>query len=173
MGRYGNVDYSELLNLEKNLEKLAKADTEAICEECAKSLAARLLALVIKRTPTGNYPAETGKVGGTLKRGWTASTDTTDPTKQAMYENLFGGNQRVIKGDIKVLKHGNIYIVIVKNAVSYAEYVEFGHRTRGGNGWVEGQFFLTESEEALKKKAPQILERIVTKRIGEAMRNAN
>ena len=41
-------------------------------EACAKELAARLLAKVIKRTPVGQYPSGSGKVGGTLRRGWTA-----------------------------------------------------------------------------------------------------
>ena len=38
-------------------------------------LAARLLALVIPRTPVGQYPKGSGKKGGTLRRGWTAKTD--------------------------------------------------------------------------------------------------
>lgn len=32
---------------------------------------ARLLRMVVKRTPVGQYPASSGKKGGTLRRGWT------------------------------------------------------------------------------------------------------
>ena len=34
----------------------------------------------------------------------------------------------------------------------------FGHRTAGGNGWVEGRHMLTISEEEIKRDATGILE---------------
>lgn len=54
-------DFQELKKLQKQLEKLEK-EQNAFCEECARYLAARLLAKVIKRTPVGRYP----KVGDTV-----------------------------------------------------------------------------------------------------------
>ena len=70
MARFGKFDMRGMKELQKNLQKLQ--DPEQFAEQCAKELAARLLARVIKETPVGNYPKETGKKGGTLRRGWTA-----------------------------------------------------------------------------------------------------
>ena len=50
-------------------------DLDKFCEDVSKELAARLLALVIPRTPVGQYPRSSGKKGGTLRRGWTARTE--------------------------------------------------------------------------------------------------
>ena len=75
MARWGNCDFSQLKDLQKQMERMQRNDFEAFCKECAKELAARLLAKVIKRTAVGQYPAETGKKGGTLRRGWTAKTE--------------------------------------------------------------------------------------------------
>ena len=54
-------------------------------------------------------------------------------------------------------KRGGLYITRVQNPVSYAPYVEYGHRTRGAGGvpeaqrkrkWIEGQFMMTNSVRA-------------------------
>ena len=47
----------------------------SIAPQESVALAARLLALVIPRTPVGQYPRSSGKKGGTLRRGWTARTE--------------------------------------------------------------------------------------------------
>ena len=60
--------------LQKQLNKLQQSEVEAFVDSCAKELAARLLAKVIKRTPVGDYPKGSGKKGGTLRRGWTSKT---------------------------------------------------------------------------------------------------
>ena len=65
MGRSGRVDLRQLKAFERKLAKLATADYEKFCEDCAKELAARLLGKVIRRTPVA--PVN----GGTLRRGWT------------------------------------------------------------------------------------------------------
>lgn len=62
MGRGGRVDLRQLKAFERKLAKLATADYEKFCEDCAKELAARLLGKVIRRTPVDE---------GTLRRGWT------------------------------------------------------------------------------------------------------
>lgn len=58
---------------------------------------------------------------------------------------------------LAVAKSGDIYTIKVINHVKYAPYVEFGHRTPGGGGWVEGKFMLTVSEAELQADAPRIL----------------
>ena len=51
MAKWGNCDFKQLQKLQKKMEKFEKADLEQFCEMCAKHLAARLLARVIKATP--------------------------------------------------------------------------------------------------------------------------
>lgn len=49
--RWGDVDYKQLQKLRDNLQKLQDMDLDKFCEDVSKELAARLLALVIPRTP--------------------------------------------------------------------------------------------------------------------------
>lgn len=139
------------------LEQLETKQFENFCLSCAKELAARLLAKVIPRTPVGIYPKSTGKMGGTLRRGWTASKGIA-PYEYIKY--------------LPVYKHGCIYQIEIINPVSYASYVEFGHRTRDHNGWVPGGFMLTVSEQELNITAPQILERKLFKLFKESFNGA-
>ena len=70
MAKYGKYDFRELEELKNKIEKLGDKKAEFM-ETCAKELAGRLLASASRHTPTGIYPPGSGKVGGTLKRGWT------------------------------------------------------------------------------------------------------
>ena len=83
----GSVDMRELVKFQENLNRLAGSEDtrNSFCESCAKELAARLLTKVIKRTPVGKYPASSGKVGGTLRRGWTAGIKIMNPTEYASF----------------------------------------------------------------------------------------
>lgn len=65
MARWGNCDYRQLQKLRENLDRLQSADLENFCRDVSKELAARLLALVIPRTPVGDYSKE---VTVTVKR---------------------------------------------------------------------------------------------------------
>ncbi len=67
---WGNCDYKQLQRLRDSLATLQSMDMDHFCTEVSKELAARLLALVIPRTPVGQYPKSSGKKGGTLRRGW-------------------------------------------------------------------------------------------------------
>ena len=153
MARWGNCDYKQLQQLRENLEKLQSMDLDKFCRDASKELAARLLALVIPRTPVGQYPKASGKKGGTLRRGWTAKTHD---------EAASGGGKTDAKAyasALPITKSGNNYTIEVINPVEYASYVEFGHRTPSGKGWVPGQYFLTLSESDLERIAPGIIER--------------
>lgn len=165
MGKMGSFDLAGLKELQKNLQKLQ--DPDAFVELCAKELAARLLAMVVERTPVGDYSHEvevvakrdsknhkkgdvykkkvntSGKVGGTLRRGWTI-------------------------GEIR--KEGNVYKIDIINPVEYATYVEYGHRTVDHKGWVKGHFMMTISEQELRSIIPQILERRIKQYLGGAMK---
>lgn len=156
MASWGKCDFKQLKDFQERLQKLEKNDFDAFCESCAKELAARLLAKVIQLTPKGEYPASTGKKGGTLQRGWTAKTES---------EAMSGGKSDA-KGYVSAMpitKSGNVYQVEIINPVTYASYVEFGHRTRNHEGWVPGQFMLTISEEELQAQSPKILENKIKK----------
>lgn len=55
MAKMGNFLVSDMKELQKQLNKIKDNDLDAFVEACAKNLAARLLAKVIKRTPVGEY----------------------------------------------------------------------------------------------------------------------
>ena len=121
-------------------------------DACAKELAARLLAKVIKRTPVGDYPNSSGKKGGTLRRGWTGGK-----TQSA-----------VAYADSLTIHHfGDAYVIEIINPVEYASDVEFGHRTANHKGWVNGRFMLTISEQEIQQAAPAIIEKKLMKQMGE------
>ena len=64
--------------------------------------------------------------------------------------------------DIK--KAGSSFEVSVYNNMDYADYVEFGHRTRDHRNWVPGKFMLTVSERQIEK----VMEEIVNRHLEEA-----
>ena len=136
MSKMGHFKITGVNKFQTKLNKLKADQTKAFVEECAKELAARLLAKVIHDTPVGKYPPSTGKRGGTLRRGWTI-------------------------GEIR--KEGNMISVDVINPVEYASYVEYGHRTRDHQGWIPGRFMLTISEQEIQAIAPNVLEMKIAK----------
>lgn len=152
MGNYGKCNFDELKDLKKKLSNLEQKKVEEFMESCAKELAARLLAKVIKRTPVGVYPSGSGKVGGTLRRGWTAEKNQ---------------NARSYANSLKIQHVGNVYKIEIINPVEYASYVEYGHRTRNHKGWVEGKFMMTISEQEIQTIAPKVLENKIKKLLGE------
>lgn len=142
MGRMGKFDCEGMKEFKKQLEQLMQTQNEFV-ESCAKELAARLLRLVVKKTPVGVYPESTGKMGGTLRRGWTI-------------------------GEIR--KEGGVYKIEIINQVEYASYVEHGHRTANHKGWVKGRFMMTISEQELEKIAPKVLENKIKKYLEGCMK---
>lgn len=148
MAKMGSADFSELKKLQENLNKLVGSEEArtAFCEACAKELAARLLRAVIKRTPVGVYPAGSGRVGGTLRRGWTTESN----------------NMQQALNNLRVTKSGGLYTIEITNPVEYASYVEYGHRTPNHAKWVPGKFMMTISENEIRRIAPQLLEKRLT-----------
>lgn len=161
ISRIGRVKYNfnGLTDFYEKVNQLNQTEIDLFLESCAKELAARLLTKVIKRTPVGDYSKEvevvakrnsknhskgetytkkinpSGKIGGTLRRGWTAQRD------------------------IRVNHFGDTFVIEIVNPIEYASYVEFGHRTRNHKGWVPGKFMMTISELEVAAVAPAILER--------------
>lgn len=161
MAKMGNFDVKGLKAFQQQLQRLQNPDV--FVESCAKELAARLLRLVVKRTPVGDYSGDTytcasgkthkgqkvpGKKGGTLRRGWTAGKRAS---AKAYAESL------------TVNHFGDTYVIEIVNPVEYASYVEYGHRTANHSGWVRGHFMMTISEQELQKIAPKVLENKIRK----------
>lgn len=165
MARWGKVDYKQFEALKKKMDKMEQAAKQEFFEAAAKELASRLLSKVIKRTVVARYPPETGKKGGTLRRGWTA-----DSHRQAELSAVFGGDlaAKAFVDKLSVKKIGGMYEIEIVNPVEYASYVEYGHRTRDHAGWVPGRFMLTISEQELDAQAPKILEKKLMKYLGGA-----
>lgn len=191
MSKWGKVDFKQLEEFQKKLQKLDKMQNE-FCEAAAKELAARLLAKVIRRTPVGQAPkvakktmkvegksgkkksfltAEgaryeqywSGYVGGTLRRGWTGGAKVDG----AAYAQ-----------SLPIKRVGNDYVIDIINHTEYASYVEYGHRQTPGRyvpalgkslkaGWVQGRFMLTISVDELQSAAPKILEKKLAKWLGD------
>lgn len=163
MASMGGFSVAGMKKLQKQLNKIQQGNVDAFIEECAKELAARLLAKVIKRTPVGQYPKSSGKKGGTLRRGWTSKT----------YEEAQSGGKSNAKAyaDSLTINHiGNTLQIEIVNPVEYASYVEYGHRTADHKGWVQGRFMLTISEQEIQNIAPKVLEAKIKKFLGECLK---
>lgn len=200
MAKWGSCDFEQLVKLQNNLQKLQNADMVKFCNDVSKELAARLLALVIPETPVGDYKREvtvtakrnskyhkkgdtytkkvntSGKNGGTLRRGWVARTETE---AQGGKGRPTASQAKEYAQSLPVTKIGDTYRIDVINPVSYASYVEFGHRQTPGRyvpalgkslkaGWAEGRYFLTVSEQQLRQQAPGIIERKLYRLLVEA-----
>lgn len=135
------VDYSGLEAYRDKIEALIN-DSDII-ESCAKELAARFLRAVTKRTPVDT---------GNLRRNWAGRASSSNPDNYSM----------------QVHHVGNKYWITVTNNTEYASYVEYGHRTRNGGGWVPGQFFMTISEQEIQSKSTAI----ISKKFEMALRKA-
>lgn len=142
MAKCGKCDFRELEELKNKIEKLGDKKAEFM-EACAKELAARLLASASRHTPTGIYPSGSGKVGGTLKRGWTI-------------------------GEIQHI--GDMYKIEIINPVEYASYVEYGHRSRNHKDWTEGKFMMIIAKQEIESATPRILENKLKKMLGDAIK---
>ena len=144
---FGNSDAGDLKRLQKQLRELTDGqgmELERFYEQCAKDIAALLLAQVIPRTPEGVYPPSSGKDGGTLRRGWTGGKEVKNI---AAYANK-----------LHVRKEGSVYVIEITNPTFYGPYVEHGHRAVNGR-WVEGRMMLQEAELETQNKAPALLEK--------------
>ena len=152
MGKMGRMNATAMMKLQKQMDSLRGSDRTDFLAACARELAARLLALTIKATPVGVYREGSGKTGGTLRRGWTSRTGG---------EAASGGNTsaKAYAESLPVTRAGNKITVDIVNPVEYASYVEYGHRTSNGAGWVPGRFMLTLATEELRRAAPAILEK--------------
>lgn len=195
--RYGSIDISGLKNFQKQLEKLQTP--EVFAEACAKELAARLLAKVIKRTPVGRAPkikektvkvTVRGKDGKKRNRSFLSADGARYQTYWAGYQGgtlrrgWTGGTDMKAAdyaATLPISKVGTNYVITITNPIEYASYVEYGHRQKVGRyvpalgkslkaGWVKGRFMMTISENELKTIAPRVLEAKLKEYLGQVFR---
>lgn len=185
MAKWGSCDFGELKKLQKRLEKAEKQQKE-FCEDCAKELAGRLLALVIKRTPVGRAPKLQGpkaikvKVKGADGRVRERAFLSADAARIQQYWSGYTGGtlRRKWITSAFVEQQGDTYQIEVINPVLYASYVEYGHRQEPGRyvpalgkrlkkAWVPGKFMLTISVKEIQRMAPGLLERKLRKFLEE------
>lgn len=152
MARWGKCDFKGMEKLHRELERAGK-EADPYIQKLTKELAARLLALVIKRTPVGDYSKEikatakrdsknhkkgevytkrvnpSKQLGGTLRRGWTSKT----------HEEAAGGKGKPTATDVaqhinslKIEHNGSRFTIELVNPVEYASYVEYGHTQTPG-----------------------------------------
>ncbi len=184
------IDTRQLKELQRKLEKM-RDNSDTFMDKCAKNISARLLRKVIKRTPVGNYSGQeydcNGKdmqfhhkgyrvknaVGGALRRGWTVNTEEEAAPKKS---------KKAVSVDkylnqIQVERSGNTTSITIDNPVSYAPYVEYGHRIviKDGSGkkktvgYAPGHHMLEMSVQDIQKVAPKVLEKMVKEYFGKGM----
>ncbi|APX72712.1 HK97 gp10 family phage protein [Companilactobacillus allii] len=126
---WGTIDDAEFQKFADRVEgKLKSQQIKAAVEMSARKIGTQSLKGVKSRTPFGQY--SDGRTGGTLRRGWHINGPTYN---------------------------GSWFLIEVSNDVEYAQYVENGHRTRGGGGWVSGQHMLMETLFEIDGQMPTLL----------------
>ena len=148
MGRWGKFDFTEFKNLAKSIQNALDSNIiDSFMKDFLLEMAFRAERKIKRRTPVGQYPAESGMVGGLLRRGWEV-------------------------GEVKRITNG--YEVEIFNNTEYAPYVEYGHRQEVGRyvpaigkrlrkPWVEGRFMMTISMQEIERELPIYLERRMTR----------
>lgn len=139
---WGRVDLSQLKKLEKNMKSI---DTMLLITKIAKDLTARILALTIDNTQV---------VSGRLKGGWVG---------QDVYDGSISAKQHV--NTLPIVNSGRTITITIKNSVEYAVYVENGHRTPNGNGWVKGQYMLRLASIDVVDKSPKYIQKMLEKEL--------
>ncbi|MGN1318069.1 MAG: HK97 gp10 family phage protein [Lachnospirales bacterium] len=160
-----NVDIKELKELQQRLEKRAKKqEVDALCEQIANGLAARLWRKVVKLTPVGENRYIDLLVWSKKKDGSARVVRNKDGTPKLKQTTVYRGG--TLKKSWRVgtaVKKLNMVSVEVANNIFYASYVEYGHRTRkrkdGSRGFVDGKLMMTISVQELKQSKDKIAEK--------------
>lgn len=145
------MDAKALEDLQKRVERCER-DARAVVDDCLRDLTAELLRRAIDMTPRDT---------SNLARHWTDDTAGPDSASGSDVSP-----DDYAKG-LRIRRAGNRSAVTVGNNTRYAPYVEYGHRTRNGKGWVPGQFMLTKAVEAVDQMKDGIVERRVKEFLGK------
>lgn len=161
MARNGTVNLQELEAFRQKMEQKLGNNVHSFIEACAKELAARLLAKVIKRTPVGKKPEIKGDKFAKVKvkgadgkervrkylssegarletywggyKGGTLRRGWTAKThEEAESGHGSGKPAHEYAQSLKIKRSGSKYTIEIINPVKYAPYVEYGHRQEVG-----------------------------------------
>lgn len=66
-----------------------------------------------------------------------------------------------------VKKTGSGFEMSLTNNMEYAGHVEFGHRIRGGKGYVKGRYMMKKGTIRLEEKLPSKLEEAMERALGD------
>ena len=148
MAKWGKCDFKQLERLNKNMERLMKADLDKFCQDAAKDLASRLLRKVVKRTPVISHALQDNWIVTEVgHRGTHYTVVVLNNLQYASYVE-YGHRQqpgRFIPG--------------------YWESGRFVYDRKAEGGmvlkqnWVKGRYMLTISTQELEQPAPKILEK--------------
>lgn len=150
-----SVDFRELEEFRNKMQQLGEHGASEVCDECAKELAGRLLAKVIKRTPVGQRPAEYNGKEGVKNRRETQEVVGANGKKKKMltadaarYQQYWAGyvggtlrrgwtggknaNAKQYAQSLPVSVISENHMIEIINQVKYAQYVEYGHRQTPG-----------------------------------------
>lgn len=126
---WGTIEDAEFQKFADKIKgKIQAQEVRRAVEESSRRVGTQSLKGVKSRTPVGQYTD--GRTGGTLRRGWHLNGPTYN---------------------------GALFLIEVENNVEYAGYVEDGHRTRGGGGWVSGKHMLMETLFEIDSMMPTLL----------------
>lgn len=118
-----------------DFEKLVKAfhsmDGRQLTDQIAKTTGAEVYRRTVKATPVNK---SIKAHAGWLRRHWRLNPPETIGSKTK---------------------------ITISNSVYYAEYVEFGHRTRDHKKWVKGRFMLTNSINDVKRQMPEAIDKMM------------
>lgn len=76
-----------------------------------------------------------------------------------------------ITDNLEMSKIGNTFKTSVTNNTSYADYVEFGHRIKNSDKFVDGFKMLSTAEDEVRNVIPTYLERRMKKEFGDLFTN--
>ena len=144
MARWGRVDFEQLKQLQKQLEKFEQVDMDTFCEKCAKDLAFMLSRRVKKRTPVEQ---------GTLRNGWTVSSVRKE-------------NGSYVIEVINATEYAS-YVEYGRRQTPGRYVPAIGAKLQ--KAWVPGKFMLTISEKEIEQLAPKYLEKKLEKKLREVM----
>lgn len=166
-----DLDVSKLKDFADKMEKLGNIDGPRALKEATNQIRIALLTDVRRRTKVGRYGFylnkgktqkwvagrgtkygwQSGKVGGTLRRGWSSLS-------------------------AKRIKGSSSWVAQVYNPVEYAPYYEYGHRQEVGRfvpafygvgaklvkPYVAGKFPLAFATANINKQIPRIVDQTLT-----------
>ena len=150
-----DFDFRQFENYVKKFEKMT-TEFDEFLRTFLLQQAQRVVSNAKRRTPVDT---------GAMRASWGIGSQKITLTKIGNGKSVKIDPENSTIADISVV--GNNFEVEIWNSVEYASYIEWGHRTRGGNGWVEGYYVLTISIQQVENAMPARFNSTFTKFLKE------